>query len=112
MPAAVEVAAYRIAVEALTNAIRHADARTCAVRIAAADQLVIEVVDDGQGLPTGVTPGTGLESMEARATELGGSLRIDRRRGGGTHLEARLPLAGVRAPVIAPPDGATEGAGS
>ena len=112
MPAAVEVAAYRIAVEALTNAIRHADARTCAVRIVAADQLVIGVDDDGHGLPTGVTPGTGLESMEARATELGGSLRIDRRRGGGTHLEARLPLAGVRAPVIAPPDGATEGAGS
>ena len=112
MPAAVEVAAYRIAVEALTNAIRHADARTCAVRIAAGEQLVIEVDDDGHGLPTGATPGTGLESMEARATELGGSLRIDRRRGGGTHLEARLPLAGVRAPVIAPPDGATEGAGS
>jgi signal transduction histidine kinase len=111
IPAAVEVAAYRIAIEALTNAIRHADARTCAVRLEAGEQLVIEVVDDGHGLPAGVVPGTGLESMEARATELGGSLRIDRRRGGGTRLEARLPLMGRLTPVIAPPEGATEGAG-
>ena len=112
LPAAVEVAAYRIAVEAITNAARHAEARTCAVRLEAGEQLVIEVVDDGQGLPAGVVAGTGLESMEARATELGGSLRIDRRHGGGTRLEARLPLGGRRAPVVAPPDGATEGAGS
>jgi signal transduction histidine kinase len=112
LPAAVEVAAYRIAVEALTNAVRHAEARSCAVRLVAGEQLVVEVVDDGQGLPTGVVPGTGLESMEARATELGGSLRIERRRGGGTRLEARLPLVGRPAPAVAPPDGATEGAGS
>ncbi len=102
LPAAVEVAAYRIAVEALTNAVRHADARTCAVRLEVADDLVIEVVDDGTGLPAGRPSGTGLESMETRAAELGGTLRIDRRRGGGTRLEARIPIPGSRAQPDAP----------
>jgi len=112
LPAAVEVAAYRIAVEAVTNAVRHAAARTCRVRLVADEHLVIEVVDDGHGLPKGITPGTGLESMEARAVELGGSLRIERRRGGGTRLEARLPIADRPVSPTVPADGATEGAGS
>lgn len=110
LPAAVEVAAYRIAVEALTNAVRHAAARMCQVRLTATDQLRIEVVDDGRGLPAGQTPGTGLESMQARATELGGSLRIDRPRGGGTRLEAGLPIAGRPGIAMLPADGASEGA--
>jgi signal transduction histidine kinase len=112
LPAAVEVAAYRVAVEALTNAVRHAGARTCRVRVIAGEQLVVEVVDDGQGLPKGVTPGTGLESMEARAIELGGSLRIERRRGGGTRLVASLPIDGIGASSVVPADGTAEGAGS
>jgi signal transduction histidine kinase len=112
LPAAVEVAAYRVAVEALTNAVRHAGARTCRVRLIAGDQLVVEVIDDGRGLTKGVTPGTGLESMEARAVELGGSLRIDRRRGGGTRLVASLPIAGHPTSPVVPVDGTTEGAGS
>jgi two-component system NarL family sensor kinase len=109
VPAAVEVAAYRIAVEALTNAVRHADARTCRVRLEAGDQLVVVVDDDGRGVPARVTRGTGLESMEARAAELGGSLSIERVRGGGTRIEARLPLGDHRAAAVAP-DGATESA--
>ena len=111
MPAAIEVAAYRIAVEALTNAIRHAEARTCGVRLDAGEELVIEVVDDGRGLPAAVVRGTGLESMETRATELGGSLGIAPRHGGGTRLEARLPLTGRRASGMVPADGAVEGVG-
>jgi len=110
LPAAVEVAAYRIAVEALTNAVRHADARICRVRLTAGEQLIVDVVDDGHGLPTGIMPGTGLESMEARAVELGGSLRIERRRGGGTRLVASLPIAGHAASSVLPADGAAEGA--
>ena len=108
LPAAIEVAAYRIAIEAVTNAVRHAAARTCQVRLTAADQLRIEVVDDGRGVPAGQAPGTGLESMEARATELGGSLRIERARGGGTRLIANLPIAGSIGLAPLPADGAHE----
>jgi signal transduction histidine kinase len=111
LPAAVEVAAYRIAVEALTNAVRHAAARSCQVRLEVGEALVIEVVDDGHGLPQRLTPGTGLESMEARARDLGGSLRLEPRRGGGTRLVARLPLDRVGMPAMPPPGGAHEVAG-
>lgn len=106
LPAAVEVAAYRIAVEALTNAVRHAEARTCHVRLEASNDLIVEISDDGRGLPATVTPGVGLESMEIRAAEVGGSLRIERRLGGGTRIEARLPIAGRRVPSSLPANGA------
>ena len=109
LAAAVEVAAFRIVVEALTNAVRHAEARACRVRIDAGDDLVIEIVDDGRGLPATVTPGVGLESMEARAVELGGSLRIERPKAGGTRVVARLPIPGRPTPAGAVPiDGVAE----
>jgi signal transduction histidine kinase len=94
LPAAVEVAAFRIVAEALTNAVRHAEARTCRVELRARDDLVVEVVDDGRGLPRQIVRGTGLESMSARAAELGGSLRVERLHGGGTQVAARIPLSG------------------
>ena len=93
LPAAVEVAAYRIAVEAVTNAVRHADARTCRVRTHAGRELEIEVADDGSGSPSSFVTGTGLESMAARAAELGGELRVEPQVGGGTRVLARLPIA-------------------
>jgi signal transduction histidine kinase len=105
LPAAVEVAAYRIVAEALTNATRHAEAQTCRVRLVAGDELTIEVVDDGRGLPRGVIHGTGLESMHARAAELGGTVRIERRRGGGTRVLARLPIGGRATTATVPVDG-------
>ena len=94
LPAAVEVAAYRIAVEALTNAVRHADASACRVELAAEDgsTLRVQVVDDGHGLPADVVPGVGLESIRARAEELGGSLELDRETDGGTRVVALLPI--------------------
>ena len=92
LPAAVEVAAYRIAVEAMTNAVRHAGARLCRVRLEAGSQLTIEVTDDGRGLPATVRPGAGMESMRERATELGGEVAIERRPEGGTRVVARLPI--------------------
>ena len=92
LPAAVEVAAYRIAVEAMTNAVRHAGARLCRVRLEAASHLVIEVTDDGRGVPATPRPGTGLESMRERAVELGGDVTVERRPEGGTRVLARLPL--------------------
>jgi signal transduction histidine kinase len=92
LPAAVEVAAYRIAVEAMTNAVRHAGARACHVQVDAGTQLMIEVTDDGSGLPDTPRAGTGLESMRERAAELGGELRVETRPEGGTRVVARLPL--------------------
>lgn len=93
LPAAVEVAAYRIVQEALTNVVRHASARACAVRLALqAGALCVEVVDDGVGMPAERKAGVGLRSMHERAEELGGSLTAEVLPIGGTRVFARLPL--------------------
>jgi signal transduction histidine kinase len=92
LPAAVEVAAYRITQEALTNVARHAQARTFVVRIVLADGLHVEVCDDGIGLPTERHAGVGVTSMQERATELGGTCLIETRPVGGTRVFARLPV--------------------
>jgi signal transduction histidine kinase len=91
LPAAVEVACYRIVQEALTNVVRHAHARTCIVSLACEKQLTIEVIDDGQGLPPASRCGVGLTSMHERAEELGGSFLIEPRAKGGTRVYAELP---------------------
>jgi signal transduction histidine kinase len=97
LPAAVEVAAYRITQEAMTNVVRHAKARECVVRISAGIALEVEVSDDGTGMPEIKTPGVGFFSMRERAEELGGECKVERIPDGGTRVLARLPLP-------APPD--------
>ena len=99
LSAAVEVAAYRIAQEALTNVARHAGANTCTVHVAMKEvsTLRLEVRDDGCGLPdpresSHVRSGVGLRSMRERAIELGGSLTVESLPEGGTRVCARLPL--------------------
>jgi signal transduction histidine kinase len=92
LPAAVEVAAYRIATEAITNVSRHAHARTCTIRLALDGNLQLEVRDDGAGLPAGYQTGIGLASMRERAAELGGSCTIQPGPAGGTRVLARFPL--------------------
>jgi signal transduction histidine kinase len=95
LPAAVEVAAYRIVQEALTNVVRHAGARSCRVRLGAdAGALTVEVTDDGTGIAAAVTPGVGLSSMRERAAETGGACEVTAAPDGGTRVLARLPLAG------------------
>lgn len=92
LPAAVDVAAYRIVQESLTNVLRHAGAATAAVRVArAADHLTIEVSDTGTGGSPG-TGGHGLAGMRERATALGGSLRAGPRPEGGFAVTATLPV--------------------
>jgi signal transduction histidine kinase len=94
LPAAVEVAAYRIAQEALTNVVRHAEARTCRVRLRLDESLgllCVEVQDDGKGLLIQRRAGVGLHSMRERAEELGGTLTITSLSTGGTSVLARLP---------------------
>jgi signal transduction histidine kinase len=92
LPAAVEVAAYRIVAEALTNVARHAQAARCDIRLALADALELEVIDDGRGLPSDYQPGVGLISMRERAEELGGTCEAKPAPGGGTLVRARLPI--------------------
>ena len=92
LPAAVEVAAYRIAIEAVTNAVRHAHANHCDVRITLGEALVVEVADDGIGIAADHPPGVGLASMRERAEELGGTLTAEPRPGAGTCIRAQLPL--------------------
>lgn len=94
LPAAVEVAAYRITLEALTNVLRHAAAGHCVVQLCCDDRaLLLAVSDDGQGLPAQAAAGVGLRSMRERAAELGGVCTVERQVGGGTVVRARLPLA-------------------
>jgi signal transduction histidine kinase len=92
LPAAVEVAAYRIASEAMTNAVRHSAATEVLVRLVVGNEVVVEVVDDGRGMREVVSPGIGLASMHERAAELGGAVMINGAPGGGTRVVARLPL--------------------
>ncbi|MBW4721109.1 sensor histidine kinase [Saccharothrix obliqua] len=94
LPLAVQVAAYRIVCEALTNVVRHAGARTCAVRLWCADDLHVEVVDDGCGAGRGDGGGVGLNSMRDRAHEVGGTWAIEEAAAGGTRVAAELPVAG------------------
>lgn len=100
LPAAIEVAAYRIALEAMTNVSRHAAARHCCVRLSMPGDLCLEVIDDGRGLPMTVRAGVGLTSMRERAEELGGTCITETLPTGGTGIIARLPMSsGYSAPA-------------
>jgi signal transduction histidine kinase len=97
LSAAVEVAAYRIALEALTNVVRHAQAHACQVHLAVVEEsLQLDIADDGLGLPAETRretqAGMGLTSMRERADELGGTCVIENRPGGGTRVYAELPI--------------------
>ena len=92
LPAAVEVAAYHIALEALTNVARHAQAQTCRIRLWLADGLRLEITDDGGGLPKDYRPGVGVTAMRERSTELGGECLIELGPARGTRVYVWLPL--------------------
>jgi len=95
LPAALEVAAYRIATEAIANVARHTEARQVSVALTTTSQpglLHLEVRDDGPGIPERIDPGIGLRSMRERAEEIGGTLELRPAPGGGTIVHAALPL--------------------
>jgi signal transduction histidine kinase len=103
LPAAVEVAAYRIVVEAVTNTVRHARARHCRVSMTLTPAgLAVEVTDDGTGLVAAGHHGHGLAIMRERAEELGGTV-IVRDDSPGVTVEARLPAVTAPAQVTRVP---------
>ena len=98
LPASVDLAAFRILQEALTNVIRHAGTSTATIRVVDdGEMLVLEVEDDGGGLPAngGAGHGTGIQGMRERAAALGGAVEAGPRPGGGFRVLARLPLDGA-----------------
>lgn len=95
LPAAIEVAAYRIITEAITNVQRHANAHTCNVRIhfdVQTSSLCLDIIDDGCGMMPITSVGVGLTAMRERTAELNGLFIIKPAADTGTHIYAQLPL--------------------
>ena len=93
LSAAAEVAVYRIAQEAVTNVLKHAQAHQLGLRLnASPERLMLEIEDDGLGLPEVRIPGVGSRSMRERAEALSGTLEWIRQERGGTLVRVTLPL--------------------
>jgi signal transduction histidine kinase len=99
LPAAVETAAYYIALEALNNIEKHARASSCTLRLAVSSpasrgpaMLALTIRDDGAGLPPASSGGLGLISMQARAIEVGGDCQLSTHPAGGTSVTVSLPF--------------------
>ena len=97
LSAAVEVAVYRIASEAIHNVIKHADATACGVEIEIEpEQLILTVSDDGHYVPADQPDGIGLSSMQERTAELGGTFAIQPGEAGGAYITVHLPLGATQ----------------
>jgi signal transduction histidine kinase len=99
LPASLDLAAFRIVQESLTNVVRHAAATTARVALTYGPQeLTLEVLDDGHGSVASDRDGSGsgIAGMRERAAALGGELTADPQPGGGFRVRARLPLRGAR----------------
>ena len=91
LPPAMEVAAFRILMEATTNAVRHAGAQRVRVHLGWEDGLQAQVVDDGVGISQKPRTGVGVAAMAERAEELGGTATVEGSPGGGTTVRLWLP---------------------
>jgi signal transduction histidine kinase len=95
LPAAVDLSAYRIVQEALTNTLKHAGAEHASVRVRYGDALALEVRDDGSGTADASAGGSGLIGMRERAAMLGGSVDAHDAPEGGYVVSALIPLGAV-----------------
>jgi signal transduction histidine kinase len=92
----VEASAYYFVSESLTNVLKHAGATAVAINFAATNgSLLVEVRDNGSGLPAAVRSGSGLTALRDRIEAVGGSLRVANGTGGGAAVHARLPSGAV-----------------
>jgi signal transduction histidine kinase len=92
LPAAVEVAAYRITQEGLLNVVKHAHAQNCTIQLYLREALYLTIEDDGCGLTEPNRSGVGLRSIQERATELGGTCDISYGPTQGTRIAVSLPV--------------------
>jgi len=98
LPPGIDLSAYRIVQEALTNALKHAGPARAHVRVRyAPDELELEITDDGAGTGDGAGSGHGLVGMRERVAVFGGDLQAGRISDGGYALRVRLPIASARA---------------
>ncbi|QIK68720.1 sensor histidine kinase [Nocardioides sp. HDW12B] len=97
----VELVVYRVAQEALTNVVRHADARTVELGVSRRGPVLeLRVADDGRGPAAGsLTRGAGVQGMEERARMVGGRLHVGSLEGGGTEVRLEVPVDGPPDPV-------------
>ncbi len=102
LPAAVETAVYYIALEAMTNIEKHAEAQTCQICLSIDPPslpnlavLTLEISDDGVGMPDSMRDGLGLLSMQGRAAEVGGTSQVVHNASGGTTVRIRIPFQPV-----------------
>ena len=94
LPLDVDLAAFRIVQESLTNVARHAGYAAVTIEITyREDELIVQIDDDGKGVPTGSAGGgNGVPGMKERAASLGGELHAGPRAGGGFRVRAVLPV--------------------
>jgi signal transduction histidine kinase len=92
LPASVDLSAFRIVQEALTNVIKHAGAAHAKVRVRFGDELLLEIRDDGRGTANGNGGGSGLIGMQERVALLGGSVEAGNAAGGGFLVSAQIPV--------------------
>jgi signal transduction histidine kinase len=93
LPASVDLSAFRIVQEALTNVIKHAGAEHAKVRVRFGDELLLEIRDDGRGSANGNgRPGSGLIGMRERVALLGGKVETGNAAGGGFLVSAQIPV--------------------
>jgi signal transduction histidine kinase len=103
LPPEVELSAFRIVQESVTNVVRHAAASSCQVALGyTAGHLTIDVTDDGRGSPDGGATGYGLMGMRERVALLGGEFTAAPGPEGGFRVTARLPLPPLPAPLATP----------
>jgi signal transduction histidine kinase len=95
LPAAVDLSAYRIVQEALTNVLKHAHAEHVDVRVGYGDELAVEVRDDGRASLNGNGTGNGLVGMRERVALLGGTVETGSAPGGGYRVSASIPIEGA-----------------
>lgn len=97
IPAEIAATLYGLVAEAARNVVRHAQAATCTIRLQVDERhITAQVLDDGVGFDADVVSGVGLQSMRERATTLGGQLTISDRPGGGSIVQATVPLRAWR----------------